>query len=157
VSKAGDALADRILSELAELSSLTDRVRRAWETVVSRNDDFYLDSVALNLHGFYSGLERIFERIASSIDGNVPAGANWHQELLEQMSREIQGVRPAVISPDLKDKLEGYRGFRHVVRHVYSYHLNPAKIKSLVELFPETLKETDAALTAFAEFLRNAA
>jgi hypothetical protein len=35
--------------------------------------------------------------------------------------------------------------------------LSPAKIKSLVELFPETLKETAAALTAFAEFLRNAA
>jgi len=35
--------------------------------------------------------------------------------------------------------------------------LNPAKIKSLVDLFPETLKEADAALTAFAEFLRNAA
>jgi hypothetical protein len=94
VSKAGDALADRILSELSELSALTDRVGRAWETVVSRNDDFYLDSVALNLHGFYSGLERIFERIASSIDRNVPAGANWHQELLDQMSREIQGVLP---------------------------------------------------------------
>ena len=46
---------------------------------------------------------------------------------------------------------------RHVVRHVYSYHLNPSKIKSLVEYFPETLKETDAALTAFAEFLKNAA
>ncbi len=89
MSKSGDALADRILSELSELSALTDRVRRAWETVVSRNDDFYLDSVALNLHGFYSGLERIFERIASSIDGNVPDGANRHQELLDQMSREI--------------------------------------------------------------------
>jgi len=157
VSKAGDALADRILSELSELSSLTERVRKAWEVVVSRNDDFYLDSVALNLHGFYSGLERIFERVASSIDGNIPTGANWHQELLAQMSREIQGVRPAVISPELKDKLEGYRGFRHVVRHVYSYHLNPAKIKSLVELFPETLKEASAALTAFSEFLRHAA
>lgn len=102
MSKAGDALADRILSELSELSALTDRVRRAWEMVVSRNDDFYLDSVALNLHGYYSGLERIFERIASSIDGNIPAGANWHQELLDQMSREIQGVRPAVISSELK-------------------------------------------------------
>lgn len=157
MSEAGDALADRILSELSELSALTDRVSRAWEMVERRNDDFYLDSVALNLHGFYSGLERIFERVASSIDGNIPAGANWHQELLDLMSREIQYVRPAVISPELKDKLEGYRGFRHVVRHVYSYHLNPAKIKSLVGLFPETFKETAAALTAFAEFLRNTA
>ena len=46
MSKAGDALADRILSELSELSALTDRVRRAWEMVVSRNDDFYLGTIS---------------------------------------------------------------------------------------------------------------
>jgi len=113
---------------------------------------FISTAFALNLHGFYSGLEGIFERVASSIDGNVPAGANWHQELLDQMSREIQGVRPAVISPELKDKLEGYRGFRHVVRHVYSYHLNPAKIKSLVELFPKRSRKLMPRLRLLPNF-----
>jgi len=29
----------------------------------------YLDSAALNLHGFYSGLERLFELIARHVDG----------------------------------------------------------------------------------------
>jgi len=156
VSKAGDALAERILSELLELSALTDRVQRAWEMVKKKSDDFYLDSVALNLHSFYSGLERIFELVATSIDGNLPSGANWHQELLEQMASEKAGSRPAVISMELKGKLEGYRGFRHVVRNVYSYHLNPDKIKLLVENLPDTLMGTEAALRAFADFLRNA-
>jgi hypothetical protein len=87
------------------------------------------------------------------VDGNVPSGANWHQELLDQMSRETAGARPAVISEGLRDKLRGYQGFRHVVRHVYSYHLNPAKIKTLVETLSETFRETDAAIRAFAEFL----
>lgn len=67
MSKAGDALADRILSELLELSALTDRIQRAWEMV-----------------------------------------------------------------------------------------LNPDKIKLLVENLPDTLMETEAALRAFADFLRNA-
>lgn len=49
-------------------------------------DDYYLDSVALNLHGFYSGLERVFEKVASTIDGSVPSAANWHRELLNQMA-----------------------------------------------------------------------
>lgn len=65
-----------------------------------------MDSVALNLHGFYSGLERIFEKIAASVDGSIPEGANWHRELLHQLSMEIDGIRPAVISSDLKEKLE---------------------------------------------------
>jgi len=156
VSKAGDALADRIFSELLELSALTDRIQHAWEMVKEKSDDFYLDSVALNLHSFYSGLERIFERVATSIDGNLPSGANWHQELLEQMGCEKTGNRPAVISMELKEKLESYRGFRHVVRNVYSYHLNPDKIKLLVENLPDTLMKTESALQAFADFLRNA-
>jgi len=47
-----------------------------------------LDGVALNLHGFYAGLERLFELIAAIVDGTVPQGANWHQILLEQMATE---------------------------------------------------------------------
>jgi hypothetical protein len=90
--------------------------------------------VALNLHGLYSGLERIFEKIASTIDGSVPSGVNWHQELLNQMAVEVPRIRPAVISVDLKkDDLEEYRGFRHVVRNVYTYRLDPEKLRPLVK------------------------
>ena len=35
------------------------------------DQDAYLNSVALNLHSFYSGLERIFELIAQELDGGV--------------------------------------------------------------------------------------
>lgn len=42
-------------------------------------------SVALNLHDFYNGLERIFERIAENIDEIKPEGLNWHQEILKQI------------------------------------------------------------------------
>lgn len=37
------------------------------------NDDHYLDGVALNLHGFYSGLERIFELVATRVDNTKPS------------------------------------------------------------------------------------
>lgn len=98
MSKAGAMLSARILAELKELSALVERIEQGWERSKLKNDDYYLDGVALNLHGFYSGLERIFEKIASTIDGTVPSAANWHQELLNQISIEIPGVRPVVIS-----------------------------------------------------------
>jgi hypothetical protein len=124
MTRAGAMLSARIVAELKELSALVERIEQGWERSKLKNDDYYLDGVALNLHGFYSGLEHIFEKIASTIEGTVPSAANWHQELLNQMSIEIPGVRPAVISSELKDLLEDYRGFRHVVRNVYTYHLN---------------------------------
>ena len=155
MNKEGAVLAARILTELKEISKLVFRIEQAWEKAKKREDDFYLDSVALNLHGFYSGLERIFEKIAASVDGSVPAGANWHKELLNQMSMEIAGIRPAVISSDLKHKLEEYRGFRHVVRNVYTYHLNPEKVEPLVDHVQEVFSNSEKELSAFAEFLQS--
>ena len=68
MNKMGAVLSDRILSELKELSVLVDRAIQGLERAKTSSDDYYLDGVALNLHGFYSGLERIFERIASAIE-----------------------------------------------------------------------------------------
>ena len=149
-------LAARIDTELAELKLVTERALKAWDKAVKQDDDFYLDSVALNLHAFYSGLERIFEKLAATIDGAVPSTANWHQELLTQMQTEIPSVRPAVISASLKEALEEYRGFRHVVRNVYAYHLKPEKLKLLVDNLENTFRSASEELTLFAVFLKTA-
>ena len=69
-----------------------------WQRALRAADDYYLDGVALNLHGFYAGLERIFELIAAIVDGQKPEGENWHQALLHQMTLEVPAIRPAVIS-----------------------------------------------------------
>lgn len=58
--------------------------------------------------------------ISEAIDGEKPAGENWHLSLLQQMSNDIPGVRPAVISEKSFDLLNEYRGFRHVVRNIYT-------------------------------------
>jgi len=111
-------LSNRICNELAELQFLAQRVAEGWSRAEHSRDDYYLDSVALNLHGLYSGLERLFELIASVVDGKKPGGENWHQELLKQMTAEIPKIRPAVISSSTWRRLEEYRGFRHVVRNI---------------------------------------
>ncbi len=144
----------RIDTELSELKLVVDRTLQAWDKAAKQDDDFYLDSVALNLHAFYSGLERIFEKLASTIDRTVPTAANWHQELLTQMQTEIPTVRPAVISSQLKESLEDYRGFRHVVRNVYTYHLKPEKLKILVDNLAGTFKLASDELTVFGDFLK---
>jgi hypothetical protein len=57
---------------LAELARVAARIDEGWRRAQSSADDYYLDSVALNLHGFYSGLERIFVMIATVVDMNLP-------------------------------------------------------------------------------------
>jgi hypothetical protein len=116
-----------------------------------------VDSVALNLHGFYAGLERLFEMIAVAVDGHVPHGENWHQVLLEQMAEEVPSVRPAVISVETRYLLDDYRGFRHVVRNVYAFRFDPAKVQKLVEAVPAGFSQARAELLAFADFLEQRA
>ncbi len=146
-------LAARIRDELAELDRVADRVAAGWTRALRNADDYYLDGVALNLHGFYSGLERIFELIATKIDAAKPKGENWHQVLLHQMSVEMSGLRPAVISQSTYHRLDDYRGFRHVVRNVYAYNFETTKLEKLVTDLPATLAQVRGELLAFAEFL----
>ena len=146
-------LAQRIRDECCELARLVGRAQEGWHRARQSADDLYVDSVALNLHGFYAGLERLFEMIAAAIDGNVPQGQNWHQALLEQMAAEVSSVRPALISERTRRMLDEYRGFRHVVRNVYAFRFDLDKIGKLVQDVPAVFAQVRAELLAFADFL----
>lgn len=146
-------LADRIRGECQDLERVVERAREAWFRAERSTDDLYLDSVALNLHGLYAGLERVFELIATTVDGQMPTGEHWHQLLLEQMASEISGVRPAVISAATRLALDEYRGFRHIVRNVYTFRFDPPKLQPLVENASATLAQARAELLAFAKFV----
>jgi len=146
-------LAERIRQELAEISRVVTRISEGWERARRSNDDFYLDSVALNLQGFYSGLERLFTQIVEVTEGNLPHGENWHQQLLRRVMMEVPRTRPAVISKETGAKLDDYLGFRHVVRNVYAYKFDPDKLEKLVGSVPELFAQLKAELLAFAAFL----
>ena len=151
------AVAGRIRRELQELTQVVERTINIWQQGTQSPDDYYVDATALNLHGFYAGIERVFEIIADGIDQVKPGGANWHQELLHQMTAEIPSVRPVVLSPASRNKLDGYRGFRHVVRNVYTFHLDADRIEVLVKQLQPTMEQASQELLVFADFLEQAA
>ena len=146
-------LAARIRTELPELERLVQRALEGWRCAQQSGNDLYLDSVALNLHGFYSGLEHLFELIATVVDGVLPQGANWHQVLLQQMSGELLSIRPAVISGETQTALDAYRGFRHIVRHAYAFNFDPTKMQPLIQQIPAIFAAAQTELRAFANFL----
>ena len=148
-------LARRIRAELHELDRSVRRAERAWQTATRAisDQDMYLDSAALNLHSFYSGLERLFEFTAHQLDGGPPKGDAWHRELLRQMATEVGGVRPQMISVETANQLDEFRRFRHVVRNVYAEYLEPERIGKLVGKLPELWNRLQNELEAFAGFL----
>jgi len=151
------ALVGRIRRELVDLSAVARRTQAIWDHAGRNKDDYYVDATALNLHSFYAGVERLLELIANVIDRTKPTGASWHQELLHQMTADIPGVRPAVLASSTRDRLDRYRGFRHVVRNVYTYNLDPEQVGLLVKQLPATMAALEGDLLAFADFLEKVA
>lgn len=146
-------LAIRIRNELPEIEHTLKRATEGMKRAKKTGDDYYLDGVALNLHSFYSGIERVFVLIATNVDDMLPEGENWHQILLKQMAEELTEVRPAVISDSVRLGLDEYRGFRHVVRNVYTYKFDSARIDKLTEKATPLFTRLRAELQAFADFL----
>ena len=142
-------LAAEIATELERLSAL-----RAEAASAPRDGgSFAVRARRSILHDFYSGIERAFRRIAEELDGGAPQGDQWHRQLLADMSLEIRGVRPPVITADLGKRLGEYLRFRHVVRNVYGYDLDEERLAPLEERLPETLDACDDQLRAFSRWL----
>ncbi len=66
---------------------------------------------------------------------------------------EIPKVRPAVISQDLREELDKYRAFRHIVRNIYAHNFRIDKIKDLMGNIDKVLNKLEENLQIFCEFL----
>lgn len=147
------ALIGQIRQDLTELEYLIQKTTQLLEKVVNTGDEDYLGTVALNLHSFYTGVERIFREIARTIDGSMPEGADWHRRLLRQMSAEIPNLRPPVITLETRNALDEYCAFRHVVRNIYTFNLRLDRIQNLATALPECYQLLYRDIEAFCKFL----
>lgn len=153
MKQAYQTIAGRIHGELEELVRVVERTICIWQQAGVSADDYYVDAVALNLHSFYAGLERLLTVIADGVDRITPSGPHWHQELLRQLTAEIRGVRPRVLSLQTRNRLDRYRGFRHVVRNAYAFSFDDQQIDLLVRQLVSTMDQVSEELLAFARFL----
>ncbi len=148
----------RAADEWRDIRRAADKAQQAFQLAGrgGKDETFYLDSTALNLHGFYNGVEQLFEWIAKEFDGTVPSGSVWHRQLLAQMQLAVPTVRPAVIRPTTRGALEKYLGFRHIVRNLYTGDFDAKRLAELIESLPPMLTDLQADLEQFREFLDEA-
>lgn len=109
------------------------------------------------VHDFYNAAEHFFERVAVELNGGLPAGPDSHAQLLRRMSREVEGVRPAVIDDWMREALHEYLRFRHLFRHGYGFLLDWAKISPLLEQMQEIAPELSRQFDAFSSTLQTLA
>lgn len=120
--------------ELARLNTLEQQIEQA-QTELNNYPDLanvFYESLALKLHNFYTGCERIFQIIASELNGGLPSQYDWHRRLLNRMATAHQ-ERPAVLTKETAQSLAEYLAFRHVVRIIYGFELDAQRVERLVK------------------------
>ncbi|MCX7014305.1 MAG: hypothetical protein NTW86_17430 [Candidatus Sumerlaeota bacterium] len=148
-------LVSSIVGERAQLRRLLSTYRGLLERCqASEPDQEQLPAFASIVHSFYSGIENIFKRVATELDGQAPRGEAWHSDLLSRMTRPSP-KRDAVISETLSQTLRDYMGFRHVFRHAYSFELSWRKMKPLVLGMDDALSRLESELDRFQASLES--
>jgi hypothetical protein len=80
-------------------------------------------------------------------------GEEWHSELLRQMTLDIPGLRPPVITASTEKKLRKYLGFRHLFRKRYGFELDWQKLKKLLLGVPQVRTQLGEDIGKFFEDL----
>lgn len=105
--------------------------------------------MAYRLDQFYMGIERILKRIVQNLDKQVPTSAEWHRELLDMTVKECSNVRPAILDEPLRERLDEFRRFRHIVRNIYEPQLDLERVQDLAKKVSETFTSFELALRSF--------
>jgi hypothetical protein len=157
--KLAEKVVSRVNFEIGQIDHLLESYADLFERIQEGSPGLVdITAVASVLHSFYNGLENIFLSIAKGIDQDVPAGSQWHRDLLTQMT-QATSARVPVLTVDMAHQLADYLGFRHFYRHSYSFFLEWDELEKLVMplsvVWERTKKEIQRFLDSFDKPLRS--
>ena len=150
-----DKLIQRISDERTKIERTARGIANALQDIeiIAVNHRKYIEkTIASDLAEAYSGIERIFERIAREVDMHTPSGSEWHKDLLTQMTERC-GERPPVISQTTARRLKRLLKFRHRVKNIYRYELIYEKAEKHAKRFSKLFSSFSKDLDAFNDFL----
>ncbi|WP_319421344.1 nucleotidyltransferase family protein [Pleurocapsa sp. FMAR1] len=147
------ALKYRIEDELIVLENNVKALQEALEQANTVPEIFVAPTLASFIADFYTGCEKISERVAVYLDGGLPTSKDWHQELLKQVAEPGGNNRPPLWSGALLLELDEYRKFRHLERHIYKIELKPDRVIILAENVEPVFNKIKSAVGIFFQWL----
>lgn len=76
-----------------------------------------------------------------------------HSVLLKNMTKEIKGVRPSIISRETCEMIDDYRKFRHLARNIYTFNIVPEKVLTLAKPLNKAFKSFEGDIKGFVRFM----
>lgn len=113
-------LAAELADDLAALDRLAASVNKLRAPTASEDAEWMrARALAFEVERYYTAVEATLVRILRTLDGDVPGGDRWHQEVLRASSVAVAGLRPALLERASADELRELLKFRHLARHGY--------------------------------------
>jgi hypothetical protein len=117
-------------------------------------DEFLCAALGYTIHNLYNAIESYFYRIAKFFENEL-GEADWHKTLVDRMTLDIEGVRPALIDLETARTVDELRRFRHLFRNLYKSPLVPAKVRFANEAAHGIVDIMTASHERFDDFLKH--
>ena len=147
------ALKSRLEDELIALERNVARLNELLAQATTIPEIALTPALASYIADFYTGCERMSERVAVVLDGGLPKKENWHELLLRQVAEVGGDNRPPLWRGSLLLELDEYRKFRHLLRHNYSIQLKPERVLELACHVEPVFGKIKEAIALFSSWL----
>lgn len=81
----------------------------------------------------YNVLKKSFERLCETFENHFEKTGNYHDKLIERVTLEITGIRPALLPAEAIRPVRELKGFRHLFRHAYDLELDPDRLLKIAD------------------------
>ncbi|UCF97120.1 MAG: hypothetical protein JSV89_18395 [Spirochaetaceae bacterium] len=144
-------------SDASLLESLAYKNRKAWQRIEQgSNEELDWAALGYTIHNIYNLLENYFLRISKFFENSLDP-LSWHRALIEHMSLELEGIRPALLNRDLAIRIDELRSFRHIFRNIYQSELDPKRVELVQGRLGATLSAFKKAHIEFQKKIKSIA
>jgi hypothetical protein len=122
-------LAAALVDDLVTLSALASKVEALRAPWASEHEPWRPSALAFEIERYFTAVEATLASVVRTLDGEVPSGSAWHQDLLRAASVPVEDLRPRLLSPAALGPLRELFGFRHFARHTYGAELDAGRLE----------------------------
>ncbi len=128
---------DKLAEEISIEIEYIERTLQLLDEAIGRREKSAIELSAIGsfLHHCYTGMENILKRILKFKRVIIPSSGSSHKDLL------TLAVEEDIISRELSDELDRYRGFRHFFVHAYGILLEEEELEPLAKDLPKVWKQ----------------
>lgn len=110
--------------------------------------------VALSLDHAYEAFESMLVRFERALSLPERSGSVWHRSLLNDATRPIPGLRPALVPMEALADWTELLAFRHFLRHAYSAELEAPRLRALRARLGDAVRVTETSIHEVLAALR---